>query len=150
VFFLLTGYRYKSFLTFQTSSKDFPGAIPDHLVVSRQLINERPQVVQGLVDTWFETTDFIKQNPEKAYGIMAKRAGVSIGEYKEYDAGTKIFTIEENLQAFLPGSDMTSLEYAAGEISKFLVEAKLAEKSPDLSKLFDDRFVKAYAAKEKK
>ena len=132
------------------SSKDFPGAIPDHLVVSRQLINERPQVVQGLVDTWFQTIDFIKQNPEKAYGIMAKRAGVSIGEYKEYDAGTKIFTIEENLQAFSPGSDMTSLEYAAGEISKFLVEAKLAEKSPDLSKLFDDRFVKAYAAKEKK
>jgi NitT/TauT family transport system substrate-binding protein len=45
---------------------------------------------------------------------------------------------------------MTSLPYAAEEMKKFLVEAGLAKKAPDLSKLFDDRFVKAYAEKQKK
>jgi NitT/TauT family transport system substrate-binding protein len=42
-----------------------------------------------------------------------------------------------------------SLKYTAQEIAEFLVEAKLAKKVPDLSQIFDDRFVKAYAAKQK-
>lgn len=128
------------------SSKDFPGAISDHLVVSRQMINERSPDVQALVNTWFATLDFIRANPEKAYQTMAQRAGVSVEEYKQYNAGTKIFTIDENLKAFSPGKDMTSLSFAASEISNFLVEAKLIKQAPDLSKIFDDRFVKAYAA----
>lgn len=131
------------------SSKDFPGSIPDHLVVTRKMINERSQDVQALVNTWFATLDFIAANPDKAYQTMAKRAGVSVADYKQYNAGTKIFTIEDNLKAFSPGKDMTSLSFAATEISKFLVEAKLATKAPDLSKIFDDRFVKAYAATKK-
>jgi NitT/TauT family transport system substrate-binding protein len=81
---------------------------------------------------------------------MAKRAGVTVEEYKQYEAGTKIFTIEDNLQAFKPGKDMTSLPYAAQEISKFLVDSGLMKQTPDLSKIFDDRFVKAYAEKSPK
>ncbi len=132
------------------TSKQFPGAIPDHLVVSRQMINERPQDIQALVDTWFATLDFIQKNREKAYETMAKQADVTIEEYKEYDAGTKIFTLEENLQAFKPGKDMKSLPFAAQEINKFLVEGGLTKQEADLSKIFDDRFVQAYAEKSQK
>ncbi|MBD2100371.1 ABC transporter substrate-binding protein [Leptolyngbya sp. FACHB-261] len=129
------------------SSKDFPGAVPDHLVVTRQLINERPQDVQGLVNSWFATLDFINSNRDKAYEALAKRANVSVDEYKDYDSGTKIFTIEENLKAFAPGQTPTSLFYSAQQINQFLVESGLAKEAPDISKLFDDQFVKAYAAK---
>jgi NitT/TauT family transport system substrate-binding protein len=131
------------------SSKDFPGAIPDHLVVSRKLMNERPKEVQALVDTWFATLRFSAQNEKRAVEIMAKRAGVSVEEYRQYDAGTKIFTVQENLQAFLPGNDMTSLPFAAGQISAFLLESESLKQAPVLDKLFDDRFVKAHAAKPK-
>lgn len=65
----------------------------------------------------------MRANQAKAYEIMAKRAGVSVAEYQAYNAGTKIFTLEENVQAFNPGNNMTSLRYAAEEISKFLVES---------------------------
>lgn len=127
------------------SSKDFPGSIPDHLVVSRKMIDERSQDVQALVNTWFAILDFIRTNPEAANKIMAQRAGVTVEEYKYYNAGTKIFSIEENLKAFSPGDGMASLPYAAQEISKFLVEAGLAKQAPALNQIFDDRFVKAYA-----
>jgi NitT/TauT family transport system substrate-binding protein len=132
------------------SSKDFPGAIPDHLVVTRQMVTDRPTEVQAMVNSWFDTLKFIDGNKDKAYEIMAKRAGVTVEEYKQYEAGTKIFTIEDNLQAFKPGKDMTSLPYAAQEISKFLVDSGLMKQTPDLSKIFDDRFVKAYAEKSPK
>jgi NitT/TauT family transport system substrate-binding protein len=131
------------------SSKDFPGAIPDHLVVTREMVNDRPEAVQGMVDAWFDTLNYIKANPDKSYEVMAKRANVTVSEYKEFDAGTHIFTLEENLKAFQPGNDMNSLPYAAQEISKFLVESGMIKQTPDLTKLFDDRFVKAHAAKAK-
>jgi NitT/TauT family transport system substrate-binding protein len=131
------------------TSKEFPGAIPDHLVVSRKLINERPQDVQALVNTWFATLDYIQKNPELADEVMAKRAGVTTQEYKDYNAGTKIFTLEENLAAFSAGNDMSHLAYAAKQISQFLLQSNLIKQAPDLSQLFDDRFVKAYAASQK-
>lgn len=126
------------------SSKDFPGAISDHLVVTRKFVEQYPDRVQALVDSWFATLEYMKANPDKAYEIMAKRAGVPVEEYKQYADGTRIFTIEENIKAFQPGSDLTSLQFAAQEMSKFLKEVGLSKTQPDLSKLFDDRFVQAY------
>jgi NitT/TauT family transport system substrate-binding protein len=131
------------------SSKEFPGAISDHLVFTRKFVDANPEKVQSAVDSWFATLDYIKANPAKANNIMAKRAGVSLDEYKQYADGTKIFTVEENLKAFEVGNDMNSLSFAAKEMSKFLNEVGLAKTSPDTSKLFDDRFVKAYAKKVK-
>jgi NitT/TauT family transport system substrate-binding protein len=127
------------------TSADFPGAISDHLVVTREILEQRPDDVQALVNTWFATLHLIPQNQDKALEIMAKRGAVTVDEYKEYEAGTTIFSVEDNLKAFASGNDMTSLPYAAQEISKFLVDAGLAPRAPDLNNLFDDRFVKAYA-----
>jgi NitT/TauT family transport system substrate-binding protein len=131
------------------SSKDFPGSISDHLVFTRQFVEQNPDKVQAMVDSWFATLDYINKNKEQAYQIMAKRAGVTVDEYKQYEQGTKLFTIQENLTAFTPDNDMTSLQFAAQEMSKFLVEVGLTPKEPDLSKIFDDRFIKAYATKAK-
>jgi NitT/TauT family transport system substrate-binding protein len=130
------------------SSKDFPGAIPDHLVVTRKMVKERPEDVQKLVNTWFDTLDYIKANPDESVKIMAKRAGVTPEEYKEYDKGTTIFTIQQNLEAFTPGKTTKNLDFEAGKISDFLVKSGLAKKKPKLDGLFDDRFVKAYAKKK--
>lgn len=132
------------------SSKDFTGAISDHLVFTRKFVDEHPDRVQALVDSWFATLEYMKANPEKSYEIMAQRAGVPVDEYKQYADGTRIFTVEENLTAFQPGSDLTSLQFAAQEMSKFLREVGLANNNPDISRLFDDRFVKAYAEKFRK
>ena len=132
------------------SSKNFPGAISDHLVFTRKFVNEHPEQVQALVNSWFATLDYMKENRDKSYKTMAKRAGVLVKEYKDYADGTRLFSIEENLKAFQPGSDMTSLQFAAQEMSKFLKEVGLTATQPDTTKLFDDRFVKAYAEKAKK
>lgn len=131
------------------SSKDFPGAISDHLAFNRKFVNEHPDQVQAVVNAWFATLDYMKANPDRAIEIMAKRANVGIAEYKEFAAGTKIFTIDDNLKALEPGNDNTSLPYSAGKITDFLLETGLIKTKPDLSKLFDDRFLKAYATRAK-
>jgi NitT/TauT family transport system substrate-binding protein len=132
------------------SSKDFPGAISDHLVFTRKFVKEHPDRVQAVVNSWFATNDAIKANPDKATAIMAKRAGISKEEYQQFDTGTKIFTIEENLKAMQSRPEMSSLTYAADEMSKFLIEDKFIKTKPDLNALFDDKFIKSYAAQAKK
>lgn len=131
------------------SSKDFPGSISDHLVFTRKFVEENPEQVQAMVDSWFATLEYIQKNPDQAKEIMAKRAGVSVEEYGKYAEGTKLFTIEENLEAFTKGEDMKSLYFSAKELSKFLVDVGLATTEADTSNIFDDRFVKAYAEKIK-
>jgi NitT/TauT family transport system substrate-binding protein len=125
------------------TSKDFPGAIPDHLVVNPSLIQDRPDDVQALVKTWFDTVDWIRTNRDQAIAIMAKRAGVSPADYATYNAGTTIFTLEDNLEAFTPGSTDAHLDYQARKITDFLLQTKLIDTKPDLEGLLDDQFVKA-------
>jgi NitT/TauT family transport system substrate-binding protein len=129
------------------TSADFPGSIPDHLVVSAQLVEQDPQTVQRLVDAWFATLDYIREHPDEAIAIMARRAGVSIEHYRSYEAGTTIFSLEDNLKAFQPGSDFTSLEFAANRIADFLVDTGLIAARPELDGVFDPRFVRDLAAR---
>jgi NitT/TauT family transport system substrate-binding protein len=126
-----------------SSSAEFPGAIPDHLVVKSELVRDRPQAVQGLVNAWFETLTWIKNNKDAANEIMAKRAGVSIEDYKSYDAGTTIFTRQQNLDAFTPGTTPQHLNHQARLIADFITANGLAKQTPTIDGLFDDKFVKA-------
>lgn len=124
-------------------SRDFPGAISDHLVFSKQFVSANGESVQGLVDAWFDALAWIEANKAAAVKIMSEQGGVTPEEYAEYDAGTTILTREENLAAFTPGSTPKSLDFQAKEISGFLTGTGLAEDEPKLDGLFDDSFVKA-------
>ena len=130
------------------SSKEFPGAIPDLLVVSQTLIDEKPEQVQALVNSWFDIRDFMQKNPEKADEIMAERAGVSVEEFEQFKEGTQFFTVEDNLEAFSPGDSMKHMPFAAKKMTKFMLDVGFIEEGPDLDKLFDPQFVKAYAAEK--
>jgi len=125
------------------TSAEFPGAIPDLLVVASSLVDERPEAVQALVNTWFDALTWIEENPEEATEIMAKRAGVSPEEYETYASGLTLFTVQQNIDAFTPGVTPKHLNFQAGEISDFITENGLADERPSTEQLFDDRFVKA-------
>jgi NitT/TauT family transport system substrate-binding protein len=130
------------------SSKDFPGSISDHLVFTRKFVKEHPEKVQAVVNSWFATLEHINkgENMKESAAIMAKRAEVSMAEYQDYTDGTKIFNVADNIEAFKAGNDIIYLPKAAAETNKFLLDNKLIKQPVDTSKLFDDRFVKAYKA----
>jgi NitT/TauT family transport system substrate-binding protein len=127
------------------SSADFPGAIPDLLVVSQKIIDEQPDQVQAMVNTWFDVRAFMQANPEKADEIMAERAGVSSEELQQFKDGTKFFTIADNLEAFSDGDSMKHMPFAAKKMANFMVNVGFIPAAPDLSNIFNHRFVKAYA-----
>jgi len=127
------------------NSRDFPGSIPDHIVVSRTMVAEQPKVAQKIVNAWYDTLDYIQANPKKSLKIMADVAKVSTKDYQDLASGTKIFTVDEALQAFQPGSTTTSLQYTAGLINPFMVKSGLTKKQAALDGLFAPEFTQAYA-----
>ena len=131
------------------SSADFPGAIPDLLVVTQKLIDEQPEAAQALVNTWYDVMDFMEQNPDRADEIMAERADVTVEELQLFKDGTKMFTIEDNLEAFSDGDSMKHMPFAAKDMADFMVGVGFIPEAPDLTTILDDQFVQAYAASAK-
>ncbi|MEZ4658454.1 MAG: ABC transporter substrate-binding protein [Caldilineaceae bacterium] len=128
------------------SSANYPGAIPDLLVVSQTLIDKRPEDVQKLIEVWFDVLGFMKVDSKRSEALMAERAGVSIDEVQIFEGGVRLFSIKDNLNAFAPGDGMTHLAFAANQMAQFMVGVGLIPAAPaDFSTLFDDRFVKAYS-----
>ncbi|MEM8905225.1 MAG: ABC transporter substrate-binding protein [Actinomycetota bacterium] len=122
------------------SSADFPGLIPDHIVVSRELVDENPRAVQKLVDAWYLTLDYLEANPDESTGIMAEIAETTVEEYESFADGTTLFTAEQALAAFEEGDDTTSLIFTAELINPFLVESGFTEAEAPLDGLFDSSF----------
>jgi len=125
------------------TSAEFPGAIPNRLVIRSAMVEEHPEAAQGLVNTWFDTMRWIRDNRNEANEIMAKASGVGVETFKTYAAGTTIFTRQQVVDAFTPGTNAKHLNFQAAQIADFITEAGLIQSRPNLTGLLDDRFVKA-------
>jgi NitT/TauT family transport system substrate-binding protein len=128
-------------------SADFPGTIPDFLALDRELVDERPEDVQLLVDAWYATLDYIAANPDEANAIMAEQAGVSVEEYAGFAEGTRLFTAEEAV-ASMTGDAETDLPAMTEQVSSFLLDTELVEEEPDAAGLYDPSFTEDYLERE--
>jgi NitT/TauT family transport system substrate-binding protein len=127
------------------SSKDFPGAIPDHLVATDDAAGNSTAMT-ALVKAWYLTLDWIDAHHDEAVKIMADKAGLSETDYADFESGTTLFSAADAVNAFEDrADDPTSLPEMARRINPFLVESGLAKDEADLSDLFDSSYTDAYA-----
>ncbi len=53
------------------TSADYPETILDSLVVNTSYAEEHPEIVEAVADAWYKAVDFMNENPEEAYEMMA-------------------------------------------------------------------------------
>ena len=53
------------------TSADYPETIMDSLVVTEAYAKEHPEVVEAVSEAWYKAVDYMKENPEEAYEMMA-------------------------------------------------------------------------------
>ncbi|VXD24796.1 ABC transporter, substrate-binding protein, aliphatic sulfonates family [Planktothrix serta PCC 8927] len=124
------------------TSQEFPGAISDHLVVTRQFLETHPQQVQGLVNSWFDTVEFIRKNPDLSNQIIASASGLTLQDLKEYGSQIQLKGRSENLTAFQIGETFSSLPYASQKIYEFLQKNKLIQKSVNIEQILNAEFMR--------
>ena len=128
------------------SSKDFPGTIPDHIVVASDAREgpprRRPEAGRRLVQ---DARLHLRRTRRRASTSWRRKADLSSADYEKLAEGTKIFTVDEALAAFQDGDTSTSLQYTARQINPFLVKSGLTQKKASLKGLFVPKFTQVYA-----
>lgn len=126
------------------SSADIPGLIPDIALCRTSVVEQRPEDIQKLVNTWFDIIAFLKSNEDEAVAIMAKVVEQPPDAYKAFMPGTKFFDLPMNLKSFekRPNDD-SSLSGSGKSISEFLVTAGQIKKVPDYDAAIEPKFIKA-------
>lgn len=104
------------------STKETPGLIPDMTATSSEFLETRKEDLVKITKAWYDALEYIESNPEDAIAIMANTAGSSEEEFQTMMDGIKLFSAEDNIAAFEPGDDYTSLAYTLNENAKFLQE----------------------------
>lgn len=124
-------------------TSNLPGVSPAVLVTRRQVLRERPDDVQKLMRVWHRATEFIEQNPNESYAIVARVNKKKVEEVREFAKADKILGLRENLNAFSYAAGFESLHGAARVMNDFLIKQKLATNRLDSADFLDARFLKA-------
>lgn len=133
--------------TILSNSKDQPNLITDSIIASGDMIKNRPQDVQKIVDTWFETVKYWQDNKDDAETIMAKHLGVSKKEFREMMEELHINNADDVIKLFTKSNNDSYYGYTTKKMAGFLKDAKVIDKIPDVDKMIDSSFVKKYKSK---
>ena len=77
---------------------------------------------------------------------MAARADVTVEELQLLKEGTRMFTLEDNLEAFSDGEGKKYMPYSAVQMADFMVGVGFIPEAPPLEPVLDDQFVQALVA----
>jgi NitT/TauT family transport system substrate-binding protein len=128
------------------SSKDTPGLIPDLLVFREEVVKDRAEDVQKIVDAWFDALAYFQTHEQEAIDLMAKKAETTPEDFKKGLDSVSIFTAEDNVQAFKDMDSSESLIHTGGLTAEFLKKLDMIDSIPDIEKLLEPKFVN-HAAK---
>lgn len=76
-----------------------PGLISDVLVVRNDFLDENPDAVQALVNSWGRGMDFYAENTEDAQGIIAEAVGSDMTSLETAFDGVEFYDLAQNAEA---------------------------------------------------
>lgn len=88
-------------------TRQMPGVILDVLAFHRHTAQTRADEVAAFGRAFFRAMDYARQNPDKAYAIMAAREGITAEEFKEVlSNGIRLVTAAEQTEYLGPGGKL--------------------------------------------
>lgn len=121
------------------SSAEAPGLIADVAIFRTEVVKERPEDIRAFIAAWFEALTYWQENPEEGTALIAKALDLPPEEIST--EGLKLLNLADNLHAFEPDTDITSL-YGSGQANAdFLISTGGLTNAPDIGRLLDPSFL---------
>ncbi|MBB6675419.1 ABC transporter substrate-binding protein [Cohnella nanjingensis] len=127
------------------SSKDTPGLIPDLLVFRQSVVEKRSDDVQKIIDAWFDALAYFKDHEQEAIEMMAKKAETTPEDFKLGLDSIKLFSAQDNVEAFAKKDDLTSLSYTGTKTAEFLKKLDMISDVPNVDAILEPKFVQKAA-----
>ncbi len=115
---------------------DYP-MVMDTLGCAPKWLKDNPKAAQALVDSYFEALDMIRQDPAKANDIMGAAVKQSGEQFAKSSAYLRWQDREANRKFF--GGELASFSKEAAQV---LLEIGVIRQVPDVTALYDARFIK--------
>jgi NitT/TauT family transport system substrate-binding protein len=117
------------------SSEDIPGEIFDVLVVDGEYLAQNREVVASLVQRWFQTLEYQRQNPQRAAEVIARRQQLKPEDYLASMDGLKMVSRAENIEALSGQSPPVTA--VMERLKNSMLQNKLLQKDVDVERLVD-------------
>lgn len=117
------------------TSADYPETILDSLVVNTAYAEENPEVVEAVEEAWYKAIDFMKENPEEAYEMMASGFEEVTAEDIASDVNGLLFYGREENEALNDESNEDSIFAVSQDMADFWMEKGECE-TDDLTDFF--------------
>lgn len=123
------------------NSKKLQGEIVDVMVVRRDVLRQKRQEIQQLINNWFVSLEYFYQNKNESMMIMNKRLRLS-GSGLETAFNTIRLPLKgENMLMLGDGHNKGSLSLVIDKLHKEMVDTKLLKSTVSIDDLYDNSFV---------
>lgn len=120
-----------------------PGFMADCLVARQAYINENPDVVTAVLESYFRAVDYIKQYPTSSLAIGAKYLDLTPEQLQQDYAQMQQIDLRGNITAFSFSAGYESL-YGNGELTNtYLLDIGEIKQGIDLETVLRPEFVRA-------
>lgn len=134
--------------TLVADDSSIPSISPCVFVFSESFIRSRPGDVQAFVNVWHRTTQFIKEYPAEAFGIIAEIYKKTPGDVQAFAQKDKINDLRDNQTAFTYSASFESLYGAARAINTYLIDKGLTDRELDTTQFLNGHFIKSLSGKK--
>lgn len=111
------------------SSKDMKGQLADVLLMSDEIIESKPEQVQGIVDAWFCTqAKFAGEDKDAIVSAIATKAELSNDEFLDLLNGIEFASVEYNQEVY--ANDGAKMKELVTNVATFLYETECVESMP--------------------
>ena len=126
---------------FDTSQ--LPGVSVGVYAFRQDFVKNRPEDVQKFVAVWRKTADFIKTNPDEAYGIIAQIYGAKKEDVAAFAKQDQILDWRDNKTAFSYAAGLDSFHGLARNVESYLQKEGLLKQNIDSTQYLNARFIRA-------
>ena len=124
-------------------SKQQPGLIEDVLFVREEVIDQKKEALQALVDAWFEAVDYMQQHPEEAKQIAAEAFSITTEEVNLMYNKVRFEGKAENQQAFSQNTEGFSLYTLYNQVVEAWTAEGVIKKGSQPAEGIDPQFISA-------
>ena len=127
------------------STEDNPDLITDILAASKDICEEKPEVVTAMIQSYLDAVEYWKENPDESNAFMAEKLGVDAEEFANEMDGLLIPDAQAAVEAFTEADDYSYWGYTQNTVLAFMKELGVLDKDVDCGDMIDASFVEGLA-----
>ncbi|WP_319371555.1 ABC transporter substrate-binding protein [uncultured Ilyobacter sp.] len=109
----------------------------DAIIAKNKTLEERPKDYEVLISAWYKAQEYVKNNPKKAYKLMASKETLSLEEFKNFYESFYFFTPNDNKTMFSSGI----LESQLNELNEFLLKNNLLKSPVNVNDIYIGKII---------